>query len=215
MRRNRIQSSAGATAGASAGKGASKDASAGQRLARALRVPFAFLPLVAAASTLVLVADGCGSMACLEWSADRGPCPSRDEAFKRFGGQSCVADIVSVDSDAEADETACCYDVTKRAKGEAGCGTPDSQTGVTAGGTSGSGSCGGCAAFRDGTASDLCPGSVDVFNSLVSCLCSGACAEACDDGSCSTSFDTAECQACVADTATGCGSQMAACDNDK
>lgn len=177
-----------------------------------LRIGFALLPVLAAAALV----NGCSKTACLEWSPDKGACPSREEALKRFGGQSCVADIIAVDSDAVADDTACCYEVTERKAGQAGCssasaGPSGGAVGPTGGGP---GPCIGCAAFRAGEEGDLCEPSVDIFNNLVGCLCSGACAEACDDGSCSTTFDTPACQACVADTENGCGNEMSACEGD-
>jgi hypothetical protein len=187
----------------------------GGRVLESLRIPFALLPVLAAAIAI----EGCGSrVACLEWSADRGACPSSEEAFKRFGGQSCAADILSVDSEAEADETGCCYDVTKRGAGELNCvttGGANPTGGIPTGGSTGSsGSCGRCAAFQAGQASELCESSDEIFNNLVTCLCSGACAEACDDGSCSTTTDSSTCQACATDTGGGCGPEMAACEND-
>jgi len=187
----------------------------GGRVLESLRIPFALLPVLAAAIAI----EGCGSrVACLEWSADRGACPSSEEALKRFGGQSCVGDILSVDSEAEADETGCCYDVTKRGAGDFDCATTGGTNpsgGITTGGSTASGgSCGGCAAFQAGEASELCQSSEGLFNNLVSCLCSGACAAACEDGSCSTTSDSSACAACAADTESGCGLETAACEND-
>jgi hypothetical protein len=157
---------------------------------------------------------GCTDMACLEWSDERGSCPSKEEALKRFGGQSCIGNIKEVNSEAEYDGTACCYDVTKRAAGDRSCAGALGPAGQS-GGPAPSGPCGGCAQFQAGEVSDLCPESVDVFNNLVACLCSGPCAVACDDGSCASSFDTDECKACVDDTSeNGCGAQMAACQGD-
>jgi hypothetical protein len=176
----------------------------------ALRIGFALLPVLAAAA----LANGCTKTACLEWSPDKGACPSREEALKRFGGQSCVADIIAVDSDAVADETACCYEVTERKAGQIGCGSASAGPSGGAAPPTGGGPCIGCAAFRAGESGDLCEPSVDILNDLVACLCSGPCAEACDDGSCSTSFETPECQACVADTENGCGKEMSACEGD-
>lgn len=151
-------------------------------------------------------------MACLEWPAEKGACPSRAEALVRFGGKSCVGEIESVDSDGEVSDGVCCYDVTKRGAGELGCGASGGAS--PAGGSASTGACGGCAAVRAGTASELCPGSAELFDALETCLCSGPCAAACDDGSCATSFDAPECQACVADEEMGCGQEMAACEAD-
>ena len=147
---------------------------------------------------------GCTSMACLEWSEDKGQCPSKEDALKRFGGQSCVSDIKLVTSEPEFDGTACCYEVEKRGSNE-GCGTEPIPPTLP---------CGGCGSFRKGAASTLCDASVGLFNSLVTCLCDGACGAACADGSCASSSDNAECEACAADTASGCGNELNACLND-
>lgn len=179
------------------------------RIVDALRVPLAFVPVI----TSLLAIDGCTSMACIEWSSSKGACPSREDALVRFGGKSCVSDVVSVDSDGTADETACCYEVTKRGKNDPGCSFDDNIS-PPGGATGGGVSCGGCAAFRDGTAVELCDGSVDIFNNLSACMCSGACQAACADGSCSLASDNADCQACVVDVNVGCGLQSQACDGD-
>lgn len=179
------------------------------------------LAVLGTALTLALCSlglTGCKDTACLQWSADRGECPARQEALKRFGGQSCVADIKSVDSDAEPDAEACCYEVTKREFGDFSCpdlGQPDpTSVGAGPGPDSPPVACGGCAAFEAGEVGNLCEASMGTWSALASCVCSGACAAACDDGSCATSFDTPECQACVADTTNGCGNEMNACSKD-
>lgn len=149
------------------------------------------------------VSAGCTSMACLEWSEDRGECPDKQEALKRFGGQSCVSDIKEVTSDPSFDGTACCYEVQKRGSNE-GCldVVPPPPP------------CGGCGSFRKGVAPVLCDASVELFNAVVECLCTGPCGAACDDGSCAEPFDNAECEVCATDTENGCGDELAACQND-
>jgi len=58
------------------------------------------------------VSAGCsGSRACVVWSAEKGPCPSRDQAFQMMGN-GC-SDIRSITSDGEFEEDVCCYDVRK------------------------------------------------------------------------------------------------------
>jgi hypothetical protein len=170
----------------------------------------AALALLALASIGAVASAGCTDKACIQWSADKGVCPSKEDAVKRFFGQSCDADIQTVLTEGQLDGDACCYEVEKRGSGELGCGA------VGAGPSGPSvAPCGGCAAFQAGEAPDICEASVPLFNALVECLCSGPCAEACDDGSCATSFDTVECQTCVADTQGGCGEQLNACSNDQ
>jgi hypothetical protein len=142
-------------------------------------------------------------MACLEWSEEKGECPDREEALQRFGGQSCVSDIKVVTSEPSFDGTACCYEVQKRGSNEGCVDTAPAPP-----------PCGGCGSFRKGAAPTLCAGSVGIFNNLVACLCSGACAAACEDGSCAEPFDNAACEVCVNDAENGCGDEFVACQND-
>lgn len=154
---------------------------------------------------------GCTDRACLDWPAERGECPSSADALKRFGGQSCVAPIKDVLSEAEYDEAACCYEVEKRKVNDRSCG-PGSST--ASGNPIVTTPCTGCAKFQSGESPEICPESVDLFNALVACVCSGPCAVACDDGSCATSFDTPECQSCVNDSENGCGLEFSGCMSD-
>ncbi len=155
---------------------------------------------------------GCTDRACLDWPAERGECPSRDDAFKRFGGQSCVGPIKDVLSEAERDgETVCCYEVEKRKGNDRSCASGASTSAGTPIPTT---PCTGCAKFLSGESSELCPESVDLFNAFVACVCSGPCTAPCDDGSCATSFDTPECQSCVGDPVNGCGLEFEGCMGD-
>ncbi|NUQ74770.1 MAG: hypothetical protein HUU21_14560 [Polyangiaceae bacterium] len=174
-----------------------------RRLTRGGRILRAGFILIAPLVPAVGAGPACTSMACLEWSEAKGECPGREEALKRFGGQSCVGEIKAVTGDPTFDGTACCYEVEKRGNNE-GCvdTVPEPPP------------CGGCGSFRKGTVSTLCNSSVGIFNALVACLCTGPCAAACDDGSCAEPFDNAGCEACVNDPENGCGDEFIACQND-
>ena len=59
----------------------------------------------------------------------------------------------------------------------------------------------------------LCPGSENIYNQLVSCICEGACAMPCFQA-CSGSELTSECEQCIFDEPAGCGKLVNECFND-
>lgn len=163
---------------------------------------------------LALAGAGCTEKACIDWPAGRGACPSKEEALKTFGGQSCVSEITNVVTEGELDDNACCYEVETRGSSERSCGVVGA--GPTGGKPPPPQTCGGCAALLFASATEACPGSEVLFNDLIVCLCSaeGACAAACDDGTCANPFDSGVCETCMGDTANGCGNQFNSCMND-
>ncbi len=58
----------------------------------------------------VLGSSGCGNTVCVQWSAEKGACPSQADARPLFGDCN---DIQSIDGEAVADNNLCCYPVTK------------------------------------------------------------------------------------------------------
>ena len=90
---------------------------------------------------------------------------------------------------------------------------------VGGGGAGGGATCVSCAEYvTDGlNPNDLptCEGtSSDLYSALFDCTCSGACKEACTENVCAQMEITAECQACIADSAGGCGAEFSECSND-
>lgn len=72
-----------------------------------------------------------------------------------------------------------------------------------------------CGVFLTDGQGELCPGySTDLYDSLVNCVCAGACAFQCSDNICTGQNVTPECQNCVVDTAAGCGNEFNECAND-
>lgn len=113
------------------------------------------------------------------------------------------------------------------AGGGVGGGTAGSSTGGATGGSGGAtggtggSSCMSCGVFiTEGTdTSMLCtgngpPSSAELYNALGDCTCNGACSTVCTDNVCAGADITTECQACVTDTASGCGAEFNECAND-
>jgi hypothetical protein len=60
----------------------------------------------------------------------------------------------------------------------------------------------------------LCAGSLDLFNALNACTCTGACMDECGGNICMGMAPEAACTSCLQDMAAGCGNEYAACAMD-
>jgi hypothetical protein len=74
--------------------------------------------------------------------------------------------------------------------------------------------CTTCADFLTNGGDMLCPQSEAIYNTLVECVCNGACAGKCNDNACAGQDLTPECQDCITDTNKGCGNEFNECAND-
>lgn len=153
------------------------------------------------------------------------------------------SDIQSVDSAGDYDEGACCYSVTKRdadnfdvlcgfdegavgtgattgvggssSGGGFGGGVPMPSGAGGAGGVGGSPACTRCAeALAGGDTATLCPSSLELYNALFDCSCTGACMMACANDCNSGMSASMTCQTCMQDANNGCGNELNNCAND-
>lgn len=112
--------------------------------------------------------------------------------------------------------------------GEGGSGGSGGGTGGEAATGGGGGGVGGggstcdeaytCADAIDPDAGDpskLCEGAqADLYDALVACTCTGACASACGDNACAEGGTaSADCITCLQDTGAGCGNDFQNCAN--
>jgi hypothetical protein len=76
----------------------------------------------------------------------------------------------------------------------------------------GGGQCQTCGAYLDGTAGPLCAGEDTKYTGLISCVCSGPCADACANDLYCDPAGSAEsgCDACVA-SSSGCSAEYGIC----
>jgi hypothetical protein len=154
--------------------------------------------LVAGAGFAALLAAGCTDRACLQWTSQDGPCPSRDAALAFMGGNNACAagKVTSVDSEGEFDGQACCYDVTEKddelgderplidcGGDSVGAGAPPNPTGASPGAFCGDGVC-------DPSLAETCDTCPD-------------CACVCGDGACTVELE--DCTSCPSDCPCACG----------
>lgn len=137
-------------------------------------------PAVSLGLAMLSALVGCDSeTVCIDQSNSTSSCPSRQEAERLI--QCAGGNVMSIDSEAELDEGACCYDATK--SDEYLVSYDDCTTGT---GTGTGTTCDGCAtAASTGDPSNLCSESFEIYDALARCLCIESCAFECNDNSCS------------------------------
>ena len=76
-------------------------------------------------------------------------------------------------------------------------------------------SCAKCADAINGSVDPFCSAaSESLFNTLNTCICSGACQLSCEDNVCVGLGASQFCSDCFADVVAGCGNEFNACNND-